>query len=536
MDSQKEYKLLLILPKDLTLNYELFSEKVGFITRMSKGSPPLSLATIAALTPANFKIKIIDENIEEIDFNENYDLVGITGNTYHINQAKEIANEFSKRKILVVCGGFSVSVCPERWRSFADVLIIGEAERIWPEFLTDFIAGSCKKEYIETERFDLVVTPAPDYSPISRSNLRKYSFGVVQTNRGCPFKCEFCSVTVYAGNKSRYKPVYKIIEEIDQIQKIWKYRYIFIVDDNFSADILKAKEVLAALKEWNLKQRKHVTFITQISIDCAKDDEFLVLAAEAGLTIFSIGIETPNIESLKEARKFQNVVLNINETVKKIHQHGITIMANSMIGFDNDDLSIFKKQFEFFSELGIANVSIYQLLAFEGTPLKDRMIREGRYIYLNETLFGEGHYFNILNASNIIPKNMSVKQLQNGIIELLDELYISNNYIERFKIFFKDYESSDKKNEITISKTFLDFAAIGIVIRLTIFILFKAASSERDALIKMFKIAYNSTHPQRYGILLYYFMRLLNYQNFLSVITSEWSKMKHDEKLINVTQ
>ncbi|MGC1390924.1 MAG: radical SAM protein [Bacteroidales bacterium] len=521
MDFQREYRLLLILPKDLTLNYQLFSKNVGLITRMATGSAPLSLATIAALTPANFKTRIIDENIEEIDFDEKYDLIGITGNTYHINQAKEIAKTFSKRNIPVVCGGYSVSVCPERWRSFADVLIIGEAERMWPKFLNDFISGSYKKEYIENERFDLSVSPVPDYSGISRSNLRKYSFGVVQANRGCPFKCDFCSVAVYAGNKIRYKPVDNIIQEIDQIQKIWKCRYIFIVDDNFCADIQKAKEVLAALKAWNSKQRRQVTFTTQISIDCAKDDEFLTMAAEAGLNMLSIGIETPNIESLKEARKYQNVVANINESVKKIHQYGITIMANSIVGFDNDDLSIFKKQFEFFSELGIASVNIYQLLAFDGTPLKERMIKEGRYIYQNETLFGKGQYFNLLDASNIIPKNMSVGQLKNGVIWLLNELYITSNYVERFKTFFKNFESSDKKKEIAIPKTFLDFAVIGMVIRLTIFILFRATSSERDAFDKMLRIAFKSTHKQRFGILLFYYTRLLNYQNFLSVITRE---------------
>jgi radical SAM superfamily enzyme YgiQ (UPF0313 family) len=534
MDFQREYKLLLILPKDLTLNYQLFSRDVGFITRMATGSPPLSLATIAALTPAGFNTRIVDENIEEIDFNEEYDLVGITGNTYHINQAKEIANKFSERNVPVVCGGYSVSVCPERWRSFSDVLIIGEAERIWPEFLTDFISGSYKHEYIENERFDLSVCPAPDYSRIRRSNLRKYSFGVVQANRGCPFKCEFCSVTVYAGNKIRYKPVSNIIHEIDQIQKIWKYRYIFIVDDNFCADIQKAREVLSALKIWNSKQRRKVTFITQISIDCAKDDEFLKLAAEAGLTMLSIGIETPNIESLKEVRKYQNIVTNINDSVKKIHQHGIAIMANSMVGFDNDDLSIFKKQFDFFSELGIASVNIYQLLAFDGTPLKERMIREGRYIYQNETLFGKGQYFNLLDASNIIPKNMSVEQLQNGVKWLLNELYITENFIKRFKTFFKDFESSDKRKGIRIPKTSLDFAVFGIIFRLAIFILFRAESSERDAFFKMFRIALKSPHPQRFGIMLFYYTRLLNYQNFMYLITKKSSKQNFSEKFVCV--
>lgn len=533
MNLQKEYKLLLVLPKDKTLNYSLFSQNAGLITRTLWGSPPLNLATIAALTPLNFKTRIIDENIEEIDFNEHYDLVGITGNSFQLPRAEEIAIEFSKRRVLIVCGGYSVSVCPERWRSFADILIVGEAERIWPEFLSDFISGSYKQEYKEEEKINLSISPIPDYSGIMKSNLRKYSFGVVQTSRGCPFKCEYCSVTVYAGNKIRYKPVDHIIKELDQIQKIRKYRYIFIADDNFSADIQRAKEILIALKEWNSKQRRPVSFTTQLSIDAAKDEEFLTLAAEAGLNIFAVGIETPNLESLKEARKYQNILANISESVEKIHQHGITVMGNSIIGFDNDDPSIFKKHFEFFSELGIAHVYVYPLLAFDGTPLKARMIEEGRYIDRNETLFGKGQNFNMLTASNIIPRNMSGEQLQNGILWLLKELNKSENFIERLKIFFKDFEKSDKKREIAISKTFLDFAAIGIVLRLTRFLLFQATSSERDAFSKMFKIAFKSSHPQRFGILLFYFIRLLNNLNFLSTLTRECYNTNYSENLIS---
>jgi len=532
MNLQSDYKLLLILPKDKSLNYSLISKEAGVITNAVWGSPPLSLATIAALTPMKFKTRIIDENIEEIDFNEHYDLVGITGNSYQITRAEEIATEFSKRKILVVCGGYSVSVCPEKWKPFADILIIGEAERIWPEFINDFISGSYKKEYIEEEKINMSISPIPDYSGFMKSNLRKYSFGVVQTSRGCPYKCEFCSVTVYAGHKIRYKPVENILEEIQQLHKARKYRYILLADDNFSANIQKAKEILIGLKEWNSKQRKHVSFITQLSIDAARDEEFLTLAAEAGLNIFAIGIETPDIESLKETKKYQNIIVNISESVERIHQHGITIMANSMIGFDNDDQSIFKRHFEFFSELGIPHVNVYPLLAFDGTPLKKRMIEEGRYIDRNETLFGKGHFFNMLTASNIIPRNMCVEQQQEGIIWLLKELNKPENFIERLKIFYTDFEKSDKRRELTISKTFLDFDAIGIILRLTRFLLFKATSSEKDIFYEMVRIAAKSSHPQRFGILFFYYLRLLNNLSFLSTISKECYNMKYSENLV----
>jgi radical SAM superfamily enzyme YgiQ (UPF0313 family) len=532
MKPKKEFKLLLILPKDITMNYEVFSENTSYITGLKKGSPPLSLATIAALTPQNFEIRIIDENVEEINFDEETSLVGITGNTYHLSRATEIAKEFSKRGVTVICGGYSVSVCPERWRTIADVLIIGEAERIWPEFLKDFISGSYRPEYREEERFELSISPAPDFRSIIKSSMSKYSYGVVQTSRGCSFSCEFCSVRIYAGSKVRYKPVANIIREIDNLMKIHKYRFIFIVDDNFSADIKKAKEILKALSDWNRNQPKKVAFTTQLSIDAAKDEEFLTLAAEAGLIYFSIGLESPNVESLKEVKKYQNVMTDFSEAIRKIHQHGITIMANSMIGFDNDDLSIFKKQRDFFSGLGVASISIYPLLAFDGTPLKERMISEGRYIDWNMTLFGNGEHYNMLGASNIVPKNMSVEQLHKGIQVLLKVFYTEENYIERIKVFFTDYERSEIRTRVQISRTTADLEAIGVVIRLGLFMLFRASRAERNAFRQMLKLAYTSSHPQRFDILIFYFIRLLNYQNHLSTITEGISDTDFDQYMI----
>jgi len=532
MKPKKEFKLLLILPKDITMNYEVFSENSGYIMGLKKGSPPLSLATIAALTPQNFEIKIIDENVEKIKFDEEIDLVGITGNTYHLSRAAEIAQEFSKRGVTVICGGYSVSVCPERWKPFADVLIIGEAERIWPEFLNDFASGSYRSEYREEERFELSISPIPDFRSLIKSCMAKYSYGVVQTSRGCSFSCEFCSVRIYAGSKVRYKPIENIIWEIDNLRKIHKYRFIFIVDDNFSADIKKAKEILKALSTWNRNQRKKVSFTTQLSIDAAKDEEFLTLAAEAGLIYFSIGLESPNVESLKEVKKYQNIVTDFSEAVRKIHQHGITIMANSIIGFDNDDISIFKKQRDFFSGLGVAGISIYPLLAFDGTPLKERIIKEGRYIDWNQTLFGNGHHFNMLEASNIVPKNMSVEQLHQGILVLLKDFYKEENFIERLKVFFTDYERSEIRTRLDIFRTTVDFEAIGVVIRLGLFILFRASRSERNAFRQMLKIASTSSHPQRFDIVIFYFIRLLNYQNLLSTITKGRSDTDIDQYMI----
>ena len=301
--------ILLIFPKNNSRTYDDISGDSKFLMKKPGGMVNVSLATVAALTPAEFAVRIVDENIESIDYNEPYDLVGITGYSTQLHRAHEIAAEFSKRGVLVVCGGPSVSLSPERWRPFADVLIIGEAERIWPQFLTDYLLDSYQREYRETERFDLSISPIPDYGGYSRKSLKKYMMGIVQTSRGCPFDCEFCDVTVYVGRKMRYKPIENVIEEVAQLYKMRKSRFIFLADDNFSAGRSRAKKILIALRDWNWKQRKPVSFITQVSIDAAGDDEFLELAAEAGLTRVFIGIETPNISSLRESNKKQNIEL-----------------------------------------------------------------------------------------------------------------------------------------------------------------------------------------------------------------------------------
>ena len=298
-------KILLILPRNYEINFVNISSIIQLITKKTGGTQVLSLATIASLTPSEFEVKIIDEDVEEVDFNESFDIVGIGGFSCYLNRAEKIAQEFSRRGALIVCGGSPATFSPERWRSFSDVLFIGEAERTWPQFLDDYLNGTIKKEYRENEGIDISLSPVPDFKGYSPGTLRKYLFGVVQISRGCPFKCEFCSVHEYTGNRMRYKPSDKIIEEVEQLYNVCNSRIILIADDNFTGSRSKAKEILRVLGNWNQNKKHQVTFITQLSIDAANDEEFLELAAEAGLTRVSVGIETPNLKAWKKPIKYK---------------------------------------------------------------------------------------------------------------------------------------------------------------------------------------------------------------------------------------
>lgn len=312
-------KLLLIYPKNVAIDYNDYKFIEQF-TRKKGGALNAGLGVIAALTPPEFDVKIIDENFENIDFDEHCDIVGITGFPTQIARAGIIAEEFRRRGAIIVCGGASVSISWERWKPFSDVLIKGEGERIWPQFINDYLAGYYKDEYCEVERFDLTNSLIPDYSSITQAILNHYMCGIVQTSRGCPFDCEFCSVIIYSGRKMRYKTVDNVIQEVEQLYTMG-IRFVFLADDNFSANKKISKDILRALRNLNKTKKVPITFTTQLSIDIASDTEFLELAVAAGLKNVLIGLETPNVESLKETGKFQNLKNNPIEEVKKFLEH-----------------------------------------------------------------------------------------------------------------------------------------------------------------------------------------------------------------------
>ncbi|NIN00950.1 MAG: radical SAM protein [candidate division Zixibacteria bacterium] len=497
-------KLLLVYPKNFDSNYydvqhiRVFGKKATFMN--------VALATVAALTPAEFDVRVIDENVEAIDFDVPYDLVGITGYNFDLPRAREVAKQFSKRGVMVVCGGPSVTLSTERWRPFADVLIIGEAERIWPQFLDDYLSGCHKQEYRERERFDLSISPIPDYSGFSERSRRAFFSGIVQTSRGCPYDCEFCSVHVYLGHKMRYKPTSQIIEELEQLYEMG-FRGVFLADDNFAGNRKKAKEVLGALRDWNRQRRSSISFATQLSIETAKDEDFLKLATEAGLGTVVIGIETPNVDSLKETNKLHNLQSDMFEDIKKFHQHGIMVAAATIVGFDHDDLSIFQQQFDFFMRAGVPRVGVNPLQAHDGTRLKERMIKEGRYIDwdLDQSCSAEENltYRNpFLERYQIVPKLMTPEQLKQGTYWLAWNLYKPENLLERIRAFLEDFENSPQRAQLDIPKVHLDWQRIGIVWRILKYFVTKASPKERRVFRQLLSLARKSSFSRRFQIVI----------------------------------
>ncbi len=506
MSWTQKKKLLLVYPKNLHAHY---SDTQAIQVLGKRGSYlSATLATIAALTPPEFEIRIVDENVEPLPLNETYDLVGITGSHFHLSRAREIARDFSKRGAVVVCGGPSVSLSMDRWRSFADVLIIGEAERTWPQFLMDYLAGCHQQEYRETERIDLSISPIPDYGGVSKKIRKEFLIGVVQTSRGCPHDCEFCSVHVYLGHKIRYKPVDRIIQEVEQIQR-QGLKIVFLSDDNFTGG-RKALTILRALRDWNRQQRRPMSFITQLSIDAARDKEFLELAAVAGLNMVYIGIESPNVESLKETKKLQNLKSDMIEDIRLFHQHGIQVVGSTVVGFDHDDLSVFQRQLDFFMKAGVPKVHVYPLQANDGTRLKERMIEENRYIdfeMLEDSSLEENPKYTTLEHLTIIPKKMTLEQLRQGTYWLVWNLYKPESLLERLKVFFDEYDNSSRKERLALPRQYFDMERVAVVLRVLKYFVLEASTEDRRFFLQMMKLARGSSLPRRFEIVLVeYFM------------------------------
>lgn len=386
-----------------------------------QGIADLAIPTVAAMAPADFDVTLCDEYISPIDFDTAADYVGITGKITQGTRMIEVADEFRRRGKIVIIGGPYASLSPEVMRGHCDVLVRGEIEEIGAEFFADLRESAWKEEYVG-DRPDLAGSPVPrwDLYPNDQTLI-----GCVQTSRGCPFECEFCDVIQYLGRNQRHKTVGQILTELDGLYALG-YRAVFLADDNFTAYRKRAKELLAAIAEWNRRQSDGpVSFGTQVSIDAARDDEVLELCAAAGMTWVFIGIESPNEESLRESHKRQNVGVDLGARVQRFLDHGISVTGGMIVGFDADDLNIFQRQFDFAMSTPIPIFSLGALVAPAATPLYDRMKKSGR-------LRAEGTEVAATPwDTNIVPVRMSREQLLEGLKWLCNQLYQPANFGHR---------------------------------------------------------------------------------------------------------
>ncbi len=380
--------------------------------------PYLSLTTLAALTGEDWDISIVDESAEPIDFSINTDIVAISIMTPLAKRGYEIADTFRKKNIPVILGGIHPTMMQEEARAHADAVVIGEAEEIWPEVLSDFRQGELKPFY-KAEKFSSLEhlnNPRRDLL-----NKKAYFFSnTVQTTRGCPFDCDFCSVTSFYGHTYRVRPIEDIINEMGSMEGGFR----FFVDDNIIGKPNYAKDLFKELAHLNIK------WFSQASLNIVKDRELLNLAQKSGCTGLFIGFESLSQECLKNMGKSTNLVREYRDAVKIIHDHGIGIQGSFIFGTDQDDLSVFSDVLRFIEKAHIEAALFSVLTPFPGTRIQQTLMKENRILHTDWEKYDMNHVV-------FRPKNMTPKQLQDGLNWAYKRLYGYGSIIKRLFPFKK---------------------------------------------------------------------------------------------------
>jgi radical SAM superfamily enzyme YgiQ (UPF0313 family) len=396
--------------------------------------PVMALPLLAALTPAEHRITIIDEGIEPIDFErcQRADIVGVTGMIVQRQRIREILTELKRRGIFTVLGGPWITVKPDDYPGLTDAIFIGEAEETWPQFLAEWREGRHQSRYEQLQKTDMATVPAPRLDLLP---MHKYVVASMQISRGCPFTCEFCDIIVMFGRRPRLKTSAQVIAELDGIYAAGK-REVFVVDDNLIGNKKAVKLVLRDIIAWQKANGYPLNFSTEASIDLAEDDEMIELMVEANFESVFVGIESPNEEALRESKKIQNLTDRKGTLLEKVHHiqdSGLEVLCGMIVGFDTDDESVFEMQRRFIRQSRIAMATVTTLYAIPTTPLFLRMRKEGR---LDEVGMAAAHPR--ADVTNIFPLRMSRERLRDGFFELMGELYAPEAFFGRVDAFYLD--------------------------------------------------------------------------------------------------
>ena len=393
-------KILLISPHT--------NVKRNFFTKFSY--PSLTLQQIAAITPREHTIDIVDERYENINFDKTYDLVGISCLTYNSLRGYEIADIYRKRGIPVVFGGYHASLLPEEAKQHADSVVIGEAELTWPQLLKELENGKLKPFY----KADKLVEP--ELIPPARHDIGVYTFmEAIQASRGCPTGCEFCAMQKVEGPRFRGRPVDHIINEMNII----KSKIIFFADASLTISPPYMKSLFREMASLN----KKFHCFGNINV-LSRDDEFLRISSEAGVDKWYMGIESISQETINQVGKQTNKVENYVKAIKKIQDHGMKVVGFFMFGFDNDTPNIFRETLNAMYEWDLDEASFSIVTPYPGTRLFERLEKEGRITSYDWSRYAEDNV-------NFKPIRMTEEELMEGIRGISAEFYSIKNSFKR---------------------------------------------------------------------------------------------------------
>ncbi len=394
-------------------------QRSGLLLSRFSTFSPLGLAYVAAVTPSNWDVKIADENFDPFQFEE-ADLVGITAFTSNINRAYEIARMYRKRDIKVVIGGIHASMMPDEAQQFADAVVVGEVEGIWQKLLADF----------ENNRLEcLYVGPRINYERskiLPRRDLLhpNYFWHSIQTSRGCPFNCHFCSVSRYLGREFRQRHAQDVLNELADI----KGQFLAFVDDNLIGYSPKSKSRIQELFSGMIEAELNRKWWMQTSINAVNDEHVIELAARAGCIFAFIGFETISKESLRDMKKGINIkigVQNYKKVVDVFHKYGIAVYGAFIIGNDHESAAYYKQLARFLVQSSIDIIQITLLTPLPGTELMSELQKEGRLVYADFPQDWDKYRFSYMvhRPQNVQPQT----------------IYIGNNYIKKNIYSFPNY-------------------------------------------------------------------------------------------------
>jgi radical SAM superfamily enzyme YgiQ (UPF0313 family) len=362
----KKKKLLLINP--------LSTNRQGLILHSHVIYPPIGLGIVATLTPENWDVEILDENFERFVYRE-ADLVGITALTSSVTRAYELADIYREKGIPIVLGGIHASMMTEESIQYFDAVVNGEAESVWKQLIEDFEKGQLQKVYKgKLLPFENAVYPARHLFH------EKYQFASIQTTRGCPMKCDFCSVHTFNGNKYRERPVEEVLDELETIT----HEKIYFVDDNLIGYGKKSERRVIALFEGMLERGIKKQWFCSASMNFADNEEVLELAARSGCVMVLLGIESERIEQLEETNKKLNIKIGIDhydEVFAKIHKYGISVLGAFIYGLESDTPETMASRTEYINNAAIDAVQATILTPLPGTGLYNRMKTNKKIIY-----------------------------------------------------------------------------------------------------------------------------------------------------------
>ena len=374
--------------------------------------PGLNLAILAAITPPDIEVRIVDESVESIDFDDPADLVGITAMTNMAPVAYRIADEFRRRGKMVVLGGVHVTVCPDEAQAHADAVVVGEAEPVWAELIDDFRRGQLRSRYRPKQLFDM-----KGYGVPRRDLLRSESYlfpSTLETGRGCPFDCEFCSVSRTAGRSYRFRPIDEVLADVDSLRNRW----VFFVDDIINGHRNHALELFRSLRS------KNIRWAGQATVMIARDQELLEAAVDAGCRGLFIGFETFSSPNLKKLGKPDNWRERFFQACEALHKKDVAIWGGFVFGLDTDTVENLAETVKLAAQAGLEFAQFSRLTPLPGTSQWKQFQAEERITATDWAQFNFQHVV-------FRPKQISADELNRSVRAAWHEFYSTRGLIHR---------------------------------------------------------------------------------------------------------